>query len=225
MKSLRRDPLYKGVAKQIQQYIIDADLKVGDKIMTEKELEEKLNVSRTAIREGLKALEMMGIVEIRQGRGTSVGNFARLAGEEELEYKLILHRGNMLELVQIREILEQRCVSIAIKKMKTEDMKRLQQIIFLMEEKASRGEDIIEEDILFHRTLAEIADKPIFLKLLEIFWDARMAIRKKVGRHQDQTLKFRVAEHKLIFEAIKESNLPKVKKYLKVHLHRMQKSL
>ena len=146
------------VQQQILDYIVEAGLQVGDRLPTEPELCAKFGVSRTAAREAMKYLEALGVVSIERGRGTFLRAFdvGQLVGN--IPTQLVFQKGDILEVVRVRQTLEEYCLEQAIVHGEEEDVKRLGAIVKAMERRAAHGVSMEAEDREFHRHLANMAN-------------------------------------------------------------------
>src|SRR5690554_4139090 len=118
LKPLKRAPLlYQSVQEAIQNYINENDLKPGDPLPAESELARQLQVSRNSVREAVKALESIGILETRRGSGLFVKNFSFDPVLETLPYALLTDIDELVDLLEIRCILEVSMISSAIQMM------------------------------------------------------------------------------------------------------------
>jgi len=157
LKSLSRQKLSTDVANQVLKLIRDGDLKPGDRVPTEKELIKELGVSRTSVREGMQSLKLMGIVDIYPGQGTFVS-------KDRTTSNLFLHLLNsnsnirkniLLEIVELRKILEVGIVEIVAMRGTDEDLKRIGDCIKQHKQDLSNNIHPSQGDLSFHRTLAE----------------------------------------------------------------------
>src|SRR5215831_13281821 len=104
-ESIRRDKVYEGVAKQIERLILKK-LQPGDKLPSERELAETLGVSRSSIRDAIRSLELLGLVEPRQGAGTVVREISASTIMNPLA-ALLRHKLELVgELLDFRKMLE-----------------------------------------------------------------------------------------------------------------------
>jgi GntR family transcriptional repressor for pyruvate dehydrogenase complex len=116
LKPVKQDKLYKKIVEQIKNLIMEGNLKPGERLPPERDLAEKLNVSRVAVREALLTLEFMGLIEIKRGSGVFI--------PEELQPELVLNsidfalnfKENIIEdLVEVRQVLETKMAGLAAK--------------------------------------------------------------------------------------------------------------
>src|SRR3972149_1865947 len=118
---IQSERLYERIVSQIEQRIEAGDLKVGDQLPAERELADQFTVSRTAVREAIKALREKGLVEIRLGRGTFVTNGAAGAARHSLGL-LLKDENGFSSLVEVREILEPEIAGLAATRVTEENI-------------------------------------------------------------------------------------------------------
>ncbi|MEW2352316.1 FCD domain-containing protein [Spirillospora sp. NPDC029432] len=163
------------VQQRIKQLILERGLAVGDPMPTEFELVEELDVSRNSLREALKALQAVGIVEIRHGFGMYVGRMSLGALVDELTFHARMSRrqgrDDLAHLVDVREILERGLIEQVIDRGLTAGSPELDEIVRRMEAEAAAGEVTPETDRLFHELLYKPLGNPIVSQLLGAFWD------------------------------------------------------
>lgn len=175
----------------ITDLILERGLHVGDPVPPESELREIFGVSRNSLREALKMLQAVGIVEIRHGYGTFVSGHPLTALRRTLQFRarLSLQRSGVAaqELVDVREALECGLVGRAIAAMDPERLRRLDRIVTEMEARAARGESVRSADKDFHRVLFEPIDNAILGELLTVFWDVYSGIHESVETPTGET--------------------------------------
>jgi GntR family transcriptional regulator, transcriptional repressor for pyruvate dehydrogenase complex len=146
--------LYKQVIEQIKERIYNKTLKKGDKLPSERDMAVMLGVSRTAIREGLRSLEMLGITESRQGEGTFiVSSFPEYKIFEPLSLIFMLEN-NTVELLDVRSMLEIECAGMAAEFITPEELETLDGYRLLLT--GEREGKITEEaDYTYHSLIAK----------------------------------------------------------------------
>ena len=162
--------LYRSVQDRIKRYILEHELEGGDALPPETHLVRDLGVSRSSVREAVKALESLGILETRPGRGLFVRPFSLDPILDNLAYSLLFDRNSIVELLEVREQLEAGLIGKAIAAISPAQTELLRSLVERMREKAERGVNFPEEDRFFHRTIAEATGNHLLLKLLDVFW-------------------------------------------------------
>ena len=150
--------LYERIALQLRELIEKGYLKPGDKLPTERKLAEELNVSRTAIREALRAMESQGFIESKVGYGT----FIREVTLKDLTnlYSVVLLKNNNLikDLLEIRRILETEFIRLAVKRINGVKKNKIKKALLLMEKEIKEGGIGIKGDNAFHNEIAKAAE-------------------------------------------------------------------
>lgn len=173
LKPVNRPPsLSESVQQVIRDFITDNQLKSGDALPPETQLTKQLGVSRNAIREAVKALEMIGVIEVRRGSGLFVGDFSFDSLLESLPFGLMNDLRNLRELLEIRLVLETGMVERVIEKRTDKQIEHLKAILDQMGKQAKAGKPFPEEDREFHQLLFININNQTLLKLLDIFWQA-----------------------------------------------------
>jgi len=162
--------LYRSVLGSIKNYILENKLQPGDPLPPENELARQLGVSRNSVREAAKALESLGILEARHGSGLFVRGFSFDPLLENLPYGLLFDLHQMVDLLEVRRVLETGMIGTALRGASAEQVMGLQQLVEKMRARAEQEQTFIEEDREFHRKLFENLDNQILLKILDSFW-------------------------------------------------------
>ncbi len=161
--------VFERVAEQIEKRILDGELRVGDRIPTERHLAEQFQVSRTAVREAMKILAQKGLVDMRPGRGTIVIDGAREAMENSigLLMKMQIGEAGISEnLVEVRAILEPEIAALAAARATEKEIATMYEAIRVMDESLHDANAFIEADNSFHEALAQATQNALILTLL-----------------------------------------------------------
>ena len=120
LKTVQTQKIYKNIVEQIVELIHDGSLKKGDRIPPERSLAEMLNVSRTSVREALKVMEIMGIIEIRPGEGSVVSDFNVEPFLSMIWPVILAEKDVERDLLEFRKILAEGSIrQLALKKADT----------------------------------------------------------------------------------------------------------
>ena len=209
--------LYRSVQDFVKNYIIDNNLRAGDPLPPETELSRQLGVSRNSVREAVKALESLGVLETRHGSGLFVRDFSFEPLLENLPYALLFDLGQLADLQEVRRLLEVGIIEDAVQTISDQQLARLQAIIDEMYARARRGQSILEEDREFHRVLFQHLGNRVLSKLLDVFWATfhKAAILTDVERDADPTHNYR--NHAAILEAILARDVAQARAALNQH--------
>lgn len=201
LKRSREPGLKRIIQEQIKQYITDKELRPGDLLPPEGQFAEDLGVSRGSVREAVKSLESLGIVESRHGEGVCVREFNFDSVLEFLSFGLTFQPARAAEILQIREWLEESAVVPVTEIITREQLDQIDQLLSLWERKAQAGESTSDEDRGFHRLLYAPLGNSSLLSLIDIFWVVYNALAiRKVPQDQDPLLT--VQAHRDLFDAV-----------------------
>jgi DNA-binding FadR family transcriptional regulator len=194
------------VQQRIKQLILERGLAVGDPMPTEFELVDELDVSRNSLREALKALQAVGIVEIRHGFGMYVGSMSLGALVDELTFHARISkaqgRDDLTHLVDVREVLERGLVEQVIDRGLAAGNTELDEIMRRMDEEARDGFVTPETDRLFHELLYKPLANPIVNQLLAAFWDVYRTLQHDLAPVQQEAADV-AQRHRDIYEALR----------------------
>jgi len=173
IKPLSRPPsLHVTVQESLRGYIEDNGLRAGNPLPPETFLAQQLGVGRNSVREAIKALESLGILETRRGIGVFVKEFSFQPLLDNLAYGLGDSLRDVEELREIRRVLETGLISKTIELIPPEDIAELRAVTERMRERAERHESFAEEDEQFHRLLFRCHNNRMLAGLIEVFWRA-----------------------------------------------------
>lgn len=173
IKPLNRPPLlHVTVQESLRDYIESNGLKAGAALPPETYLAQQLGVGRNSVREAIKALESLGILETRRGIGVFVKEFSFQPLLDNLAYGLGDSLRDIEELREIRRVLETGLIGKTIDMIPEADVAELREVTQRMRERAERNESFAEEDQQFHELLFRCQNNRMLTGLIEVFWRA-----------------------------------------------------
>lgn len=217
IKPLKRAPLlHVSVQESLRAYIEDNRLDPGAPLPPEGELAKQLGVSRNSVREGIKALESVGVLESRRGIGVFVKAFSFEPLLENLAYGLGGALKQIEEVISIRRTLEVGLIDKTLALIGPDDIRELRETCDKMRERAERGESFPDEDRRFHQLLFRCQHNEVLLRLLEVFWLAFYKASDFVNLdNSDPTQTWR--DHAAIVDAVEARDLAAAKDRLDRH--------
>jgi GntR family transcriptional regulator, transcriptional repressor for pyruvate dehydrogenase complex len=215
-EAIRRNKVYEEVAKQIERLILKK-LQPGDKLPSERELAEMLGVSRSSIRDAIRSLELVGMVEPRQGAGTIVKEISTDALVNPLASVLTRQRQLVSELLDFRKMLEPPLAARAATHASDDDISEMEDILRRQDEKLHSGKLAIEEDSEFHYNVAMASDNSVVLKVLDVLMDLLRETRERSLQVEGRPQKS-VAGHRRILAAIKRRDAEAAKAAMRRHI-------
>jgi GntR family transcriptional repressor for pyruvate dehydrogenase complex len=203
-------------ARQIERLILKK-LKPGDKLPSERELAEMLSVSRSSIRDAIRSLELVGMVEPRQGAGTIVKEVTADVVVNPLTNALKRKEELVGELLDFRRMLEPPLAARAATHASTEDTAEMDEILERQQAKLRLGESTIPEDSEFHYAIALASGNTVVLKVLDIIMDMLRDSRERSLQVEGRPQKS-LAGHRRILAAIKRHDAEAAKDAMRRHI-------
>ena len=220
---IQSERLYERIVSQIEQRIEAGDLKVGDQLPSERELAEQFTVSRTAVREAVKALRQKGLVEIRLGRGTFITNETNDTIRNSLSLLMkIGGKNGSASLVEVREILEPEIAALAATRITDEDITTMREAVEIMGTALDKVDLFVEADLDFHLALAEGTQNPLIPILMDSIIDLLREQRKRIGLTKGGLQRGQV-HHKRILDAITRRDPEAARQAMQDHLQQVRK--
>jgi DNA-binding FadR family transcriptional regulator len=220
--ALRRELLHKSTQDCVKQYIIDRGFHPGDMLPPEAELARQLGVSRPSLREAMRALQTIGVVEARHGVGTFVGQFSFDSFTNGLAFLINVRRQddqgsdrNLYELVAIRELLESAVVGRLAGTYSEEELAALYALTARMERLADQGEMFADEDWQFHEILHRRSGNRLMLKMLESFWTVCDRVRQT--KPSPEYLQTTARHHRELVDALAAGDGPASSRAMTTH--------
>ena len=138
-KPVKNMKVYEQVVDQIKEMVRVGQIKKGDKLPTERVMAEELQVSRTSIREAMRALEVVGLIESRQGAGNYIREEFDDVLLEPLSIVFMLQNGTNKDIFELREVLELSTIFLSVMRISDEELKKLGELVERF--KTSRDEE------------------------------------------------------------------------------------
>lgn len=177
------------VVDGIKQLILREQLRPGDPLPTETELCEAVGASRSSVREAVKTLAALDIVEVRHGHGTYVGSLSLSGLVESLAFRgLLSHEDGYVavaELVEVRQTLEQSLAGQIVAGLENGGRDALARVAQSMRETAARGESLLELDREFHLLMAQSLGNQLLVQLTGAFWDVHAIVVPVLGETRE----------------------------------------
>jgi len=217
---IKNTKVYEQVIDQIRNMIDKGTLKKGDRLPSERKLVEQLQVSRASIREALRALEVIGLIECRQGEGSYIKASFQDNLFEPLSIMFMLEGSNQEEIWELRKILEVEAAGLAAKRITLEQLKELKELTqsFIN----SENEDINAEiDKEFHYKIAECSGNILIFNILRtvsILVDHFIVdARKLILMHQGNK-EILFSQHNEIYLSIEKHDPVAARQTMRTHL-------
>ncbi len=193
------------LSQQIQQFILDRKLKSGDGLPSQRELSMQLHVGVPAVREALKKLEGIGLLEISHGKRTVVKQVDAESLLNSISPTIELTEVEVVHLLEFKEIIETRCAQIAATRVKQDDLVMMKSYLEMMRQARDQDSKFAEADYMFHLTVVKSAYNPIMDQVMHVIERMlKRALEKAAGLHEWRSTAIRM--HERIYKAILAHN-------------------
>lgn len=203
---------------KIKDMIISGELSAGDRLPPEKELSEKLGLSRSSLREAVKALEIIRVLDVRRGDGTYVTSLEPKLLTEAMSFIVDLHQDkSILDIFEVRRILEPAAAAMAASRITAEQIAALRAAMENIDNSTS-VESLVDHDLIFHGLITAAADNAYLASVLDALSSSTVRARIWRGLTQDKAVDRTLAEHAAIIEALERGDADLAKSLLTVHI-------
>jgi GntR family transcriptional repressor for pyruvate dehydrogenase complex len=221
-KVVRTSRLYEQIVQQIEDSVLNGTLKPGDQLPAERELAQRLGVSRTAVREAVKALREKGLVEAYSGRGTFITDGTTHAARQSFDLMVkIGQQESSTHLAELRLILEPGIAAVAASRAQEEDLTAMREAVAVMERAQADPAAYIEADLDFHLALAEAAANPLILSLIDSIVGLLREQRIKIFNVEGGPQRGQV-HHKRILDAMERHDSEMARNAMRAHLEQVR---
>jgi GntR family transcriptional repressor for pyruvate dehydrogenase complex len=189
---------------KIKAMILAGELGPGDRLPPEKQLSEVLGLSRNSLREAVKALEIIRVLDVRRGDGTYVTSLTPSLLLDAMSFIVDVHQdASVLELFEVRRILEPAAAALAATRATAEDIQHLRELLNRVDATTS-VDDLVAQDIVFHGYLSELSGNAYLAQLLETLSSSTVRARVWRGLSEEGSVARTLTEHRAIVDALEE---------------------
>ncbi len=219
LQPVRKVNLPNLVVERIKDLIADGQLKPGNQLPAERQLTQELGVGRSTIREAVRILEALGIVEVRPGHGTFVREKTEDITDTPLSTWLLLHREDLLEHFEVRQVIEPGAAYLAAQRATREDIQAMHKTVEEMKAKINKGDlaGVILADSNFHHKVSKATHNRTLMYLMDTFvkhlkegWKASLRIPDRAQKS--------IPEHEEILHAIEKGKPEAARQAMEQHL-------
>ena len=212
------------IIEQIQKLIRAGDLKPGDKLPPERVLAERFGIGRGYVRRALQKLDFYGVIKTQNQSGSYVSNIGIAIIDGLLSNILTLEEAGMDSLVDARLLIEPEIAGLAAERVQVTGIDRLRSAYNRYAKKIMEGGDAMEEDILFHIRIAELAGNVVLRSIIMILTQDIIQKTRQIEGCVGSRAKEALKEHELILQAIESGQKDEAIKAMKLHLNHTRRT-
>lgn len=219
---VRKTRVSEEIIEQVRDLITSGRLKPGDRLPAERELAQTLSVGRSAVREAIRAMETVGILEARPGEGTFVVSHAGSRGHDPITASLFQAWSTQRKLFEVRRLLEPGLAALAARRATADQIEKLRAALKEQEAEVQHGGTGVKQDATFHFLIAEAAGNEILLRIVDNLMDLLQKTREEslqLGGRPLMSLK----QHSAVLEAIEARRSALAERRMRDHIRDIEK--
>lgn len=226
--SIKRPTIVEEIIEVFKQKLISGELMPGDKLPSEAQFMDQLGVGRTALREAIKMLSALGVIDVRQGDGSYIVDEPSSASLSPLIFALLLETGMSHDLLELRTLLEVGYCQLAAEKATSKDISKIENSAEYFEtliQSAEKDIDLLTQaDLEFHYSIMDATKNSMVIRLCraveKLFF---RSIRNTISRIEGR--RWGVEGHRNILAAIKDNDRSRIRESVVLSLERWSKDL
>lgn len=223
-REFRKQALSEEIVEELLSMIKAGEIRPGDRLPSERELADMMKVSRPSLREALRALSIMNVIEIRQGAGTHVTTLKPELLVERLDFAFSLEDSTFLQLFDARKIVEVGLAGLAAERIQDSEIVSLEAILAKSIDSVDDPDRFLEADVELHRRIADIARNPMLSRFMASLQQLSRASRGRTARLAG-VIERAVQDHQAIVKAIVAQDPEAARRAMLQHLEKMETSL
>jgi GntR family transcriptional repressor for pyruvate dehydrogenase complex len=222
--TLEKDVLPQKIADSLLTMIKEKQLRPGDRLPPERELAATMGVGRPSLREALRALALMNIIEIRQGSGAYISSLEPSRLVEHLDFIFALDDSTFLQLFDARKILEVGIIALAAERITDEEIDAMEACIATSIQTSGDPEAFLQADVELHTMIIAAARNPILARFMESLNQLGLASRRRTAELPG-VMAQSVEDHQALVAALKARDPEAARQAMLRHLDRVGKKL
>lgn len=227
MEKIERTSLSDAVTDSVISQIREGRYRAGDRLPTERELAEQLGVGRTSVREGLRFLEKLGVLEIRQGTGTVVRSLSLGKVFEHLipiQTIIDLPDRDVRDIMHVRRILEAESARLATLHATEGQLERLEELLNGMAASLENPRDYLEMDLEFHVVVGKASSNPVLAQLINLIRDIYTRYFEIVLKDPEMN-KTSLDFHRKLYAALRDRDADAARQLILAHLSQAERDV
>ncbi|WP_455803895.1 FadR/GntR family transcriptional regulator [Clostridium butyricum] len=221
----KNSKVYEQVIEEIKNQIKTGKLKKGDKLPSERDMVELFSVSRTSVREAMRALEVIGLIERKQGAGNYIKTNFDDSLFEPISVMFMLQKNSLDDIVELREILESYCIKLAVRNISESEIETISEIMEEMYQ-AKNEEENLALDIKLHYLLIKASKNILLINIIsvisQIMDESIKEFRNKILYEENNRAKL-LSIHEKLVNAMKEHDTVKAVDGIEEHFKLIRK--
>jgi len=214
---VRKTRVSQDIIEQVRDLVTSGRLKPGDRLPSERELSQALSVSRSSVREAIRAMESLGLIDARAGEGTFVVPVSGSRRSDPIVASLHQDWSTQHKLFEVRRVIEPDLAALAARRATAEQIERLRAILNDQEAEIARGGTGVKQDNLFHFLMAEATGNEALVRIVDSLMDLLLKTREESLQHDERRARS-LKQHRTILAAIEARDSPGAERLMRDHI-------
>jgi GntR family transcriptional repressor for pyruvate dehydrogenase complex len=224
LKAIKKTRIHEEVVSQIHELIRQGRFKARDQLPSERELAETFKVSRTSVREALRALETQGLIISRTGMGNFVADLPIESVVAPLATFLMEEKTALADIFELRKLIEPHIAALAAERASVRDIERMKEILERQSEAVSRGETGVEADAQLHFAIGQATQNQALERLVSGLMEVLSHSREESLQTLDRR-KVSIESHRRILAAIERHDGAKAQEAMLHHIEQVEENV
>ena len=224
LKAIKKTRIHEEVVSQIYQMIRDGRFKAGDQLPAERELAETFKISRTSVREALRALESQGLIISKTGTGNFIADLPIESLVAPLARFLVEEKSALADIFELRKLIEPQIASLAAERATGREIARMKKLLDKQREQVEAGATGVDADTEFHFAIGQATQNHAVEKLvsglLDILSHSREESLQTAGRREAS-----IESHLAIVAAIEKHDQAQAREAMRDHIEQVERSV
>jgi GntR family transcriptional repressor for pyruvate dehydrogenase complex len=217
LEPVRSTRIYEEIVRQIRMLIADGHLKSGDRLPPERDLAERFRVSRTSVREAMRALESRGLIGIRPGEGAFVREVSIEALVEPLALVILAQRETIADLYEARRLLEPPIAALAARRATPDELSEMSRILDQQAAEVTAGRTGLVQDAAFHTALAHSTHNRAITRIVTTLMDLLAQSREESLSIPGRPVRSH-GDHRRVLAAVESRDARRAEQAMLTHL-------
>ncbi len=221
---IRKTRVSEDIIEQVRDLITSGRLKPGDRLPAERELAQTLSVGRSAVREAIRAMESLGLVEARAGEGTFVAAFPENRARDPLTAAFFQEWSTQLKLFEVRRVIEPDLAALAARRATVEQIEKLRATWDEQKAQVERGGTGGQQDAAFHFLIAEATGNEVLVRIVDSLMDL-ISKTREANLQNDERRNLSLKQHEAILRAIEARDPQAAEEAMWDHIHDVEEMI
>jgi len=220
-RTVRKTRVSEGIIEQVRDLITSGRLRPGDRLPSERELAQALSVSRSAVREAIRAMESLGLIEARAGEGTFVATSAANPKGDAITNTLFQTWDTQHKLFEVRRVIEPDLAALAARRATADQMEKLRAILEKQAAQVRQGGTGVEQDATFHYGIAEATGNEVLVRIVDNLMGL-LSKTREASLQDDERRTRSLKQHRAILRAIEARDPRAAERRMRDHIQEVE---